>query len=174
VAKAFPKGDAMTTARVVARSATTRPWPCAGWATGSNKIAAYPRIVDKLASLDLAKGRIVTLDAMGRQKEPAAKIIGLSGDYLLSLKANHPDRCKVQRYAAPAQKLGGVVERSGIAAVSLDEAALEGVARASAWPGPRRRSGPEGGPGPPRGTAMAADETRYFITSVSRPAERLF
>jgi hypothetical protein len=158
----------------------------------SNEIAANLRSVDKLASLDLVKGRGLTLDAMRRQKEPAAKIIGLSGDYMFSLKANHPvlayqvsafftdavdkypGSCKVQRCIA--QERGGVVERRGIgsAAVSLDGAALERVTRASEWPGPGRLSGSEGVPGPPRGTAMATNETRYFITGVSRPAERLY
>jgi predicted transposase YbfD/YdcC len=36
------------------------------------------------------KGRIVTLDALGCQKEIAAKIREKAGDYVLSLKQNHP------------------------------------------------------------------------------------
>jgi predicted transposase YbfD/YdcC len=44
---------------------------------------------DLLARLDLKK-RLVSLDALGCQKEIAEKIVGKQGDYLLSLKANHP------------------------------------------------------------------------------------
>jgi predicted transposase YbfD/YdcC len=50
----------------------------------SNEITAIPRLLDLL----LIKGCIVTLDAMGCQKDVAAKIIGKESDYLLALKAN--------------------------------------------------------------------------------------
>jgi predicted transposase YbfD/YdcC len=51
----------------------------------SNEIAAIPELLDTL-QLD---GCIVTLDAMGCQKEIAAKIRARGADYLLVLKANH-------------------------------------------------------------------------------------
>ncbi len=51
----------------------------------SNEITAIPEL---LRVLEL-KGCIVTLDAMGCQKEIAAKIIDKGADYLLSLKGNH-------------------------------------------------------------------------------------
>jgi hypothetical protein len=51
----------------------------------SNEIAAIPGLLDTL-QLD---GCIVTLDAMGCQKEIAAKIRARGADYLLVLKANH-------------------------------------------------------------------------------------
>ena len=51
----------------------------------SNQITAIPRL---LKLLDL-EGAIVTIDAMGCQKEIAEKITGSSGDYVLALKANH-------------------------------------------------------------------------------------
>lgn len=44
---------------------------------------------DLLDRLDV-KGRLVSLDALGCQKDIAAKIVEKQGDYLLSLKANHP------------------------------------------------------------------------------------
>ena len=51
----------------------------------SNEIAAIPERLDVLR-LD---GCIVTLDAMGRQKEIAGRIRAKGADYLLVLKANH-------------------------------------------------------------------------------------
>ena len=51
----------------------------------SNEITAVPKLLDTL-HLD---GCIVTLDAMGCQKDIAAKIRDRDADYLLVLKANH-------------------------------------------------------------------------------------
>jgi len=52
----------------------------------SNEITAIPQL---LAALDIA-GCIITIDAMGCQKQIAADIIEGKGDYVLSLKENHP------------------------------------------------------------------------------------
>ena len=52
----------------------------------SNEITAIPAL---LKLLDLTDS-IVTLDAMGTQTEIADLIIRQGGDYVLSLKANHP------------------------------------------------------------------------------------
>jgi predicted transposase YbfD/YdcC len=50
----------------------------------SNEITALPKLI-KL--LDL-KGRIVTIDAMGAQREICAQILEQGGDYVISLKGN--------------------------------------------------------------------------------------
>jgi len=50
----------------------------------SNEITAIPELLSVLA----LKGCIVTLDAMGCQKEIAAKIVDKGADYVLSLKGN--------------------------------------------------------------------------------------
>ena len=50
----------------------------------SNEITAIPALLDKLA----LEGAIVTLDAMGTQKEIARKIISKKADYVLALKGN--------------------------------------------------------------------------------------
>jgi predicted transposase YbfD/YdcC len=52
----------------------------------SNEIAAIPELLDMLA-LD---GAIVTIDAMGTQKEIAARIAAKGGKYVLALKGNQP------------------------------------------------------------------------------------
>jgi predicted transposase YbfD/YdcC len=51
----------------------------------SNEITAVPELLDTL-HLD---GAMVTLDAMGCQKDIAAQIWAKGADYLLALKANH-------------------------------------------------------------------------------------
>ncbi len=51
----------------------------------SNEITAVPQLLDAL----YLKGCIVTLDAMGCQKEIAAHIIEKQADYVLALKGNH-------------------------------------------------------------------------------------
>jgi predicted transposase YbfD/YdcC len=52
----------------------------------SNEITAIPLLLELL---DL-KGATITIDAMGCQKEIAAKIVAGGGNYLLALKDNHP------------------------------------------------------------------------------------
>lgn len=54
----------------------------------SNEITAIPRLLDQLA----LEGCVVTIDAMGCQKEIARKIaVDKKSDYALSLKGNHGD-----------------------------------------------------------------------------------
>lgn len=53
-------------------------------ASKSNEIAAIPQLLDLLT----VKGAIVTIDAMGCQKEIAAKIVDKGADYVLALKGN--------------------------------------------------------------------------------------
>lgn len=51
----------------------------------SNEITAIPKLLNLL---DI-KGKIVTIDAMGTQKEIAKQIVDAGGDYILALKGNH-------------------------------------------------------------------------------------
>jgi predicted transposase YbfD/YdcC len=66
----------------------------------SNEITAIPLLLELL---DL-KGTTVTIDAMGCQKEIAAKIIEGGGDYVLALKGNHEHlhQAVVNEFAAAA------------------------------------------------------------------------
>lgn len=52
----------------------------------SNEITAIPRLLDLLQ----LKDSMVTIDAMGCQKEIAAKIVAAKADYLLAVKDNQP------------------------------------------------------------------------------------
>jgi predicted transposase YbfD/YdcC len=53
----------------------------------SNEITAIPQLLELI---DI-NGCVVTIDAMGAQKEIAAKIREKGGDYVLALKGNHPN-----------------------------------------------------------------------------------
>jgi len=55
----------------------------------SNEIVAVPLLLQRLE----LKGALVTIDAMGTQKEIGQTIIDGGGDYVLSLKANWPATC---------------------------------------------------------------------------------
>ena len=52
----------------------------------SNEITAIPELIDQID----VKGAVVTIDAMGCQKEIAKKIIAAGGDYVLAVKDNQP------------------------------------------------------------------------------------
>ena len=52
----------------------------------SNEISAIPALLELLN----IRGCIVTLDAMGTQKQIACQIQAAGADYILALKANHP------------------------------------------------------------------------------------
>lgn len=51
-----------------------------------NEITAIPELLDALH----IKGLLVSIDAMGCQREIAAKIVDKGGDYLLAVKGNQP------------------------------------------------------------------------------------
>lgn len=55
--------------------------------TKSNEITAIPELLDML----FLKNCIITIDAMGCQKDIAKKIIDKKADYVLALKGNHPN-----------------------------------------------------------------------------------
>ena len=52
----------------------------------SNEITAIPALIDQID----VKGAVVTIDAMGCQKEIAKKIVAEKGDYVLAVKDNQP------------------------------------------------------------------------------------
>jgi len=65
----------------------------------SNEITAIPALLDLLS----VKGAVISIDAMGCQKETAAAVVGRQADYLLAVKENQPALCqKVQAVAREA------------------------------------------------------------------------
>src|SRR5919107_6427497 len=111
----------------------------------SNEITAVPALLDQLA----LQNSIVTLDAMGCQTAIAEKILARGGDYLLTLKGNHPlaHTAVVEHFDQPCfgrdasaradcdafgDTHGRLVRRRVFA--STEAAALEAL---SGWPGLR-------------------------------------
>jgi predicted transposase YbfD/YdcC len=70
----------------------------------SNEITAIPKLLDVL----VVKGCLVTIDAMGCQRDIAAKIIDKGGDYLLAVKGNQAcleeDAERTVRFAKPTSE----------------------------------------------------------------------
>src|SRR5215203_4061430 len=138
----------------------------------SNEITAIPELLDQL----VLANSIVTLDAMGCQIAIAERILARGGDYLLTLKGNHPlaHAAVVQHFdehcfrrGAPGRAScdafdethGRLVRRRVF--VSTKAAALEAL---SPWPGLRTvlaietiRS--------VNGTDKVESEIRYFLSS---------
>ncbi|MCT4737214.1 ISAs1 family transposase [Raoultella ornithinolytica] len=67
----------------------------------SNEITAMPQLIDLL---DL-KGKIVTTDAMGCQKDIAGKIRNREGDYLLAVKRNQGKLYRAIEEAFPVKRI---------------------------------------------------------------------
>lgn len=139
----------------------------------SNEITAVPELLDQLA----LGNSIVTLDAMGCQTAIAEKILGRGGDYLLTLKGNHPlahaavaehfdQRCF--RLGAPHRAEcdafddthGRLVRRRVFA--STDAAALDAL---SGWPGLRTVLAVESIRSVNNAPTKVESEIRYFLSS---------
>ena len=72
----------------------------------SNEIMAIPRLLDMLA----IEGAIVTIDAMGCQREIAKKIIAKKADYVLALKGNQGSLQEDVEIFAVEQKAKGFAD----------------------------------------------------------------
>ena len=139
----------------------------------SNEITAVPELLDQLA----LGNSIVTLDAMGCQTAIAQKILARGGDYLLTLKGNHPlahaavvehfdQRCFSR--GAPCRAdcdafddtHGRLVRRRVFA--STDAAALGAL---SGWPGLRTVLAVESIRSVNSAPAKVENEIRYFLSS---------
>ena len=137
----------------------------------SNEITAIPQL---LYALDLA-GCIVTIDAMGCQKQIATDIIRGKGDYVLALKENHPEVYSEVVELFPEKELGeakytevtkdhGRIEKRE-AWLDTDITWFEGREE---WPGLK-------GFGCIRSTRTVKEATaieyRYFLTSLTDTAQ---
>ena len=148
----------------------------------SNEITAIPEL---LQLLDVS-GCIVSIDAMGCQKEIARTILKRGADYVLSVKGNQgrlyddlrdlfegaeePGYDGVPHdFATTLNKGHGRIERRECRTTS-DPACLEYLSTAGDWPGLRSvgmvRSERRGG-------EQVSVETRYYISSLESDARRL-
>ena len=138
----------------------------------SNEIVAIPKLLEMLA----IEGAIVTIDAMGCQRDIAEKIIGKKADYLLALKGNQGSLREDVELFATEQKAAGFkdAEISWDETVDGDHGRIEtrtttvihdvaGLQERHAWPGLNAVVIVES-------TREIADkveqETRFYITSL--------
>ena len=148
----------------------------------SNEITAIPQL---LPMLEL-KGCIVTIDAMGCQKEIAQGILDRGAGYVLALKENQGQLYEDVRYlfqgaaefgfggvphdyATTLNKDHGRIERRECWTIS-DPACLEYLSTGQDWPGLRSVVKVVGRRETLAGTTV---QPRYYISSLAAPAERL-
>ena len=148
----------------------------------SNEITAIPQLLQMLE----LKGCIVTIDAMGCQKEIAQGILDRGADYVLAVKENqgrlHDDVRDLfegaeefdfegvpHDYATTLNKGHGRLERRKCWVIS-DPLSLEYLSTGQSWPNLRsvvkvvgRRDTDEG----------TTEQPRYYISSLDASAERL-
>ena len=131
----------------------------------SNEIKAVPKLLDIL----YLKGCIVTLDAMGCQKEISEKITEKKADYVFSLKSNHPDMHNDVRFYFENERVKKtkVTENKGHGRIEKREYFLETkidwLHNRGAWHnlnaiGMVKSTVSEKG--------QIREETRYFVTSL--------
>ena len=145
----------------------------------SNEIVAIPRLLEMLA----IEGAIVTIDAMGCQREIARKIIDKKADYVLALKGNQGTLQEDVELFANEQKANGFKDTtiSQATTVEGDHGRIE-TRRATVfhdigwlqerhdWPGlkavvmvdSKREIG-----------AKVERETRFYVTSSTENADKL-
>ena len=147
----------------------------------SNEITAIPQLLEMLE----LSGCIVTIDAMGCQKEIARTIVDRGADYLLAVKENQgllyqdvrdlfeagdgPGLAGLPHdYATTLNKGHGRIERRECWAID-DPACLEYLSTAVDWPGLRSVVKVESRRETATGTTVQA---RYYISSLEASAER--
>lgn len=147
----------------------------------SNEITAIPKLLEMIE----VKGRIITTDAMGCQRDVAKRIIDKKGDYVFCLKGNqeslHDDvkyffeECKAAgyedveyNYFESVEKDHGRIEIRRYWVVEQD--AIRWLERADQWPGLSSIAAVES-ERMIRGKTTI--ETRYFISSLEGKARKL-
>jgi predicted transposase YbfD/YdcC len=144
----------------------------------SNEIVAIPALLDMMA----IEGAIVTIDAMGCQRDIAEKILDKKADYVLALKGNQGSLREDVEIFAAEQKANGFKDTkvSRHETVDGDHGRIETRAytvihdvdwlqERHDWPGLRGVVMVESTreiPGSSPGTDKIERETRYYITSL--------
>ena len=148
----------------------------------SNEITAIPALLEVLA----ISGCIVTIDAMGCQKEGARTIRAREADYVLALKDNHPQLAadvaglfadalgpNAGGYAvghrATLEKGHGRIERRRCWTI-CDPAVIAWLDPGGAWPGLRTIAAVDG---ERRIGGEVTTERRYYLSSLGGDAARL-
>ena len=138
----------------------------------SNEITAIPVLLEALA----IKGCLVSIDAMGTQREIARTIVGRGADYLLAVKNNQPSlRAAIEDAFADVPMQGFEHTERSHGRIVLQHAqviANSGHIDAASWPGCQRLG---------RVVSLRAAgnerqvlETRYYISSAELDHRALF
>ena len=144
----------------------------------SNEIVAIPKLLDMLA----IEGAIVTIDAMGCQRDIAKKVVDKGADYVLALKGNQGTLCADVELFATEQKAVGFkhTKVSRHETVDGDHGRIETrtytvihdvawLQERHDWPGLKGVVMVESTreiPGTSPGSAKIERETRFYITSL--------
>jgi predicted transposase YbfD/YdcC len=147
----------------------------------SNEITAIPRLLELID----VKGRIITTDAMGCQRDVAKRIVDKKGDYVFCLKGNQEslhdevkfffEECQAanyndvdHRYFETVEKDHGRIEIRRCWVVEDD--AIQWLEREDQWPGLKSIAAIEGERKIRGKTTL---ETRYFISSLTGSAQKV-
>jgi predicted transposase YbfD/YdcC len=147
----------------------------------SNEITAIPRLLEMID----VKGRIITTDAMGCQKDVARRIFEKKGDYLFCLKGNQEslhdevrfffDECRTGNYEdvehsyfESVEKDHGRIETRRCWVVEDD--ATQWLERGDEWPGLASIAAIES---ERKIRGKTTTDTRYFISSLKGKAEKV-
>jgi predicted transposase YbfD/YdcC len=156
----------------------------------SSEITAFPLILSVLDSISMLARKVITIDAMGCQRELAMLLINFRPDYMFCLKGNQSglfDEVKtlfnnlqnlgsefgIQQYTSPHSKASRRIEHRTITSISRSvSAAASWITKSSLWEGIATVVKVE------RfteivSTGKKSSEVRFFITSLSRPASQL-
>jgi predicted transposase YbfD/YdcC len=158
----------------------------------SNEITAFPLILSTLDRIGMLARKVITIDAMGCQRELAMSIINYGADYMFCLKGNQSgllDEVKtlfnnldnlgpefgIQRYTSPHSKANGRIEYRTITSINLrSPAAASWVTKSSLWEGIANVMMVERfAEKVSVSTVKQSPDVRFFITSLSRPASQL-
>ena len=147
----------------------------------SNEIKAIPKLLEMI---DVA-GHIVTIDAMGCQRDIAGKIVERQGDYVFCLKGNQESLHEEVKYFFDEAKAAGFedVEHSYFESVEKDHGRIETrrcwvveddairwLEKGNLWPGLKSIAAIES---QRKISGKITVETRYFISSLAGRAAKL-
>jgi predicted transposase YbfD/YdcC len=147
----------------------------------SNEITAIPKLLEMID----VKGRIITTDAMGCQKDIAKRIIDRKGDYVFCLKGNQEsfhdevkfffEECREANYQDVEHRYFETVEKDhGRIEIRrcwvVEEDAIQWLEREDQWPGLASIAAIEA---ERKIREKVTVETRYFISSLSGSAQKV-
>jgi predicted transposase YbfD/YdcC len=147
----------------------------------SNEITAIPRLLEMID----VKGRIVTTDAMGCQRDVAKRIVEKKGDYVFCLKGNQEslhdevkfffEECQTASYKDVEHSYFETVEKDhGRIEIRrcwvVEDDAIQWLERQDQWPGLRSVAAIQAERKIRGKTTL---ETRYFISSLTGRAHKV-